>query len=74
MSDRDVYERFAEVIPRDKLENLDIIEVERATRTAFRVIGYVPRDFKESFNRAWRHSVAVMLFEFVFDVYMEDRK
>jgi len=74
MSDRDIYERFEDIVPKRKLEDMDIIEVEKDCRVAFKIIGYTPKDFEASFANAWRQSVATMLFEFVFDVYMEDKK
>ena len=74
MSNREVYERFKEVVPPTKLEDVDIIEVEKACNTAFKIIGYKPQNFDESFSKAWRRSIADMLFEFIFDVYMEDKK
>ena len=74
MTDRDVYERFKEIVPPRKMEDLDVIEVETSTKIAFKVIGYTPKDFGKSFSSAWRHSVGTMLFEFIFDVYMEDKK
>ena len=74
MSDRDVYERFEDIVPRKKLEDMDIIEVEEDCKIAFKIIGYTPKDFEASFAKVWRQSIATMLFEYVFDVYMEDKK
>lgn len=70
----EVYKRLEEIVPPTKLEDMDIIEVERDCKVAFKVIGYTPKHFEESFASAWRHSVSTMLFEFIFDVYMEDIK
>ena len=74
MTDRDAYERFREIVPPRKLEDMDVIEVETSTKIAFKVIGYAPKNFEDSFTKAWRRSVSTMLFEFIFDVYMEDKK
>lgn len=54
MSNRDVYERFQEVVPTVKLEDMDIIEVEKAVNVAFKIIGYKPQNFDESFSKAWK--------------------
>ena len=74
MSDRDIYDRFKEIVPLQKIEEMDVIEVENATKIAFKVVNYTPRDFEGAFTRAWRRSVGVVLFEFIFDVYMEDKQ
>lgn len=74
MSDRDVYQRFEDIVPRRRLEDMDIDEVENDCRIAFKIIGYTPKDFSASFATAWRQSVATMLFEFIFDICMEDKK
>jgi len=74
MSDRDVYERLEEIVPKRKLEDMDVIEVETSCKVAFQIIGYKLKAFDKSFQKAWKHSVATMLFEFIFDVYQEDKK
>ena len=74
MTDREVYERLRDIVPPRKLEDMDVIEVETSCKTAFKVIGYTPVNFEDSFTSAWRTSVAVMLYEYIYDVYMEDRK
>ena len=65
--------RFKEITPDDNLEDLDVIEVEKAVDIAFEIIGYNPVDKDKSFNTAWTSSGAVKLWEFIYDVWEVDK-
>ena len=68
----EVYDRFKEVIPVERLDELSTIEVERCCKTAFSIIGYSPIDLEKSIEKAWEFSTALSLFEFICDVYEVD--
>ena len=64
-----VKERLRDICPRENVSNMDVIEVEKATNVAFKIIGYNPENFDDDFRKSWENSDAVMLWEFIFDVW-----
>ena len=69
-----IFERFREIVPNKKLSDMSIDSIIKDTQIAFKVIGFSPKNFSESFKSVWRHRTTDVLFEFIYDVYMEDKK
>lgn len=68
-----VRERLREVCPTERVSEKDIIEVKRDCRVAFRIIGYIPENFDDAFQKTWESSDADDLCDFVFDVWRNDK-
>lgn len=68
-----VYNRLKEVCPQKSLSEMDILEVQKACRVAFEIIGYSPENFDESFMKTWESSERDDLYEFIYDVWEVDR-
>lgn len=64
-----VESRLREICPRKNLSEMDIIEVEKATRVAFEIIGFKPQNFNDVFQKTWESSDAEVLSEFIYDVW-----
>ena len=64
--------RLREVCPPTKFCEMDIDEVEQSTRVAFKIIGYKPQNFSDSFRKSWETFEGEMLWEFIFDVWRKD--
>ena len=45
-----VFERFREIVPNKKLSDMSIDSIIRDTQIAFKVIGFSPKNFSESFK------------------------
>ena len=68
----EVYNRFKDVVPVMRLDEMDAVEVGKSCKTAFSIIGYSPKNLDESIEKAWESSTALSLFEFIYDVYEVD--
>lgn len=68
----EVYNRFREVIPIERLDDLTHDEVTTNCKVAFEVIGYKPNNLKESIKKVEESSTALSLFEFIYEVYEVD--
>lgn len=68
----EIYNRFKEIVPVERLDNLSPVEVKRDINIAFQIIGYSPKNLDESMSKAWETSTALSLFEFIYDVYEVD--
>lgn len=71
--DEIVKNRLQEVVPVNELKDLDVDEVILDTKIAFKIIGYTPKDFDKAINNAWDESNAIMLSEFIYDVWRLDK-
>lgn len=69
-----VYKRFRDIVPSKNLSDMNIDSIIRDTKIAFSVISYSPKNFSESFKTVWRQRVTDELFEFIYEVYMEDKR
>lgn len=69
---RIIYERFRDVIPMRKISDCSLKDLMSDCEVAFEVIGYEPNHFNQSFNTVLNKSNAVYVYEFVYEVYMED--
>lgn len=67
-----VYDRFKEVIPVKRLDEMDVADVFTSCKVAFEIIGYSATDLDGSVEQAWAYSSAESLFEFICDVYEVD--
>ena len=67
-----VYDRLAEVVPVENLENLDINEVKNSLKISLKIIGYSPKNLEKSFKDAWENVEADSLFEFVYKAWEID--
>ena len=65
-----VESRLREICPKKNLSEMDIIEVEKATRIAFEIIGFKPKNFKKIFQKTWESSEANMLCDFIYGVWL----
>ena len=72
MVDCEVYNRFKEVVPVERLDDLSYDEVKKDCNVAFKIIGYSPKNLDTSIEKAWESSTALSLFEFIYDVYEVD--
>lgn len=68
----EIYDRFKEVIPVKRLDEMDLDDVFKSCRTAFEIIGYTANDLDRSIEEAWAYSSAESLFQFICDVYEVD--
>lgn len=68
----EVYDRFKEVVPVQRLDEMSSDDVELSIKTAFSIIGYHPNNLKGSMGEAWETSTALSLFEFICEVYEVD--
>ena len=68
----EVYNRFKEVIPVKRLDEMSSDEVIQSVNVAFKIIGHESDNIEESVEKAWESSTALSLFEFVYDVYEVD--
>ena len=68
----DVFERFKEICPKVKVSELGLDELKKCCRIAFKIIGFTPSDLDGNFDKAWGHSRARDLYEFIFDVWRID--
>lgn len=66
---RIVRNRLKDVCPQQKFCEMDIDEVEKATRVAFQIIGYNPENFSDAFRKSWESFEGEMLWEFIFSVW-----
>lgn len=72
MVDCEVYNRFKDVVPVERLDDLSYDEVKEDINIAFKIIGYSPKNLDKSIEKTWESSTALSLFEFVYDVYEVD--
>lgn len=68
----EVYNRFAQIVPVQRLDELSAEEVSNSCNVAFKIIGYTPKNLEKSIEKAWESSTALSLFEFIYDVYEVD--
>ena len=68
----EVYNRFRDVVPVQRLDELSSDEVIRDCNIAFKIIGYTPKNLEKSVEKAWETSTALSLFEFIYDVWEVD--
>jgi len=65
--------RLKEVCPNQTINEMDIIEVEKACNVAFKIIGYEVKNLEKSVQKVWETSEGdTCLCDFVFDVWGED--
>ena len=69
---RIVYERVREICPQKKIADMSVSDIKHDCRVAFAILGYEVIDLNKAFERAWESSNAIMLYEFVFDVWEAD--
>ena len=66
---RMVRNRLKEVCPEERFSEMDIDEVEKATRVAFKIIGYNPENFSDAFRKSWESFEDDELWKFIFLVW-----
>lgn len=64
-----VKHRLNEICPKKSLEEMDIIEVKKAVRIAFEIVGYLPENFDDDFSKTWGSSEVETLGEFAYEVW-----
>jgi len=67
-------EKFKEVCPEHRLQDMYMIDVEKETLHAFKQIGYNPsKTVKKAIDKAWVNSNRTdSLYEFVYKVWRDD--
>ena len=68
----EIYNRFKEIIPVKRLDEMTGTEILKSCKIAFEIIGYSPNNLEESVSKAEESSTALSLFEFIYDVYEVD--
>lgn len=68
----EVYDRFKEVVPVKRLDEMTVDDVILSCKTAFSIIGYSSNNIEKSIEKAWESSTALSLFEFICGVYEVD--
>lgn len=68
----EVYNRFKEIVPVKRLDEMTPSEIDESINIAFKIIGYSPNNLKKSLEEAIYESEAVSLFQFIYDVYEVD--
>ena len=68
----EVYNRFKEIVPVKRLDEMTPSEIGESINIAFKIIGYSPNNLKKSLEVAIYESEAVSLFQFIYDVYEVD--
>ncbi len=68
----EVYNRFKEIVPVKRLDEMTPSEIDESINIAFKIIGYSPNNLKKSLEVAIYESEAVSLFQFIYDVYEVD--
>lgn len=68
----EVYNRFKEIVPVKRLDEMTGTEVLKSCKIAFEIVGYTPKNLEESVDISWETSTALSLFEFIYDVYEVD--
>lgn len=61
--------RLEDVCPQKSIKEMDVLEVEKAVRIAFEVIGYLPENFDDDFSKTWGSSSVENLWEFAYEVW-----
>ena len=66
-----VRKRLEDICPVRRLEDMDILEVEKSCHVAFEIIGLEHRNerFDKAFKKAWENSDAEMLWEYIYCVW-----
>lgn len=64
-----VRDRLIEVCPNESIKEMDILEVEKGVRLAFKIIGYLPENFGDDFSKTWGSSTVETLGEFAYEVW-----
>lgn len=64
-----VRDRLIEVCPNESIKEMDILEVEKCVRIAFKIIGYLPENFDDDFSKTWGSSDVETLGEFAYEVW-----
>lgn len=68
----EVYNRFKEIVPVKRLDEMTGTDIFKSVDIAFKIIGYSPNNLEESIKVAEESSTALSLFEFIYDVYEVD--
>lgn len=69
-----VKNRLHDIVPQKRLASMERTEVNRAVDTAFEIINYRPKNLDKAKYNAWKHSNAIMLYEFIYDVWRCDNE
>ena len=65
--------KIDEVCPSKNLENCMMREVESCVRSAFRQLGYIPKSYRKSLDKAWHNaSPSDTISDFVYSVWRID--
>jgi len=68
----DVYLRFKEICPANKIVDMTSDEVDKAVKIAFEIIGYNPNNLSSALEVANANSLATWLYEYIYDVWRYD--
>ena len=61
--------RLLDVCPNKSIKGMDVLEVEKGVRLAFKIIGYLPENFDDDFSKTWGSSSVETLGEFAYEVW-----
>ena len=61
--------RLIDIYPNKSIKGMDVLEVEKDVRLAFKIIGYLPENFGDDFSKTWGSSSAETLGEFAYEVW-----
>lgn len=68
-----VKSKIDEIVPSKNLKNCMMREVESCVRSAFRQLGYIPKDYRKSLDKAWHNaSPSDTISDFVYRVWRYD--
>lgn len=68
----EIYNRFKEIVPVKRLDEMTPSEIDKSIDVAFQIIGYTPKNLEKSLEVAIYESEATSLFQFIYDVYEVD--
>lgn len=74
MMDNEVYNRLKEICPKRNLDDMTLTELLKDTNTAFKIIGYSPKNFDKSVTQVFIEKDHIHLYDFIYDVWRWDNE